>query len=810
MTRIAVDRPLPDRRTVLEAVGSAPAPVGEASLLRLRPLYYPVYRLETAYRDDGEDRTTTLVVDGTYAGGEDHLANYAESVAATTSVAPDDRHDADATMYLPSEGDPDGTATLFEEWMEDARDRLDREGPGGERERERLRDVYDLPAAFGPRTYRGVEDVTQLFLPFWIAEFGHEGGDTGRFLTLRDAGEVADGSAPDRHAWLSERIAESDPFTEAYRDGPGLVGDAAPDDGAADDEPVTPDGVDLSADRLLEPPPDRTFDDVGGMDSLLDTLRRKVIDPLRRPERFDRYGLGTVNGVLLHGPPGCGKTHVAGALAGELDRSYVPLSPTELTSKWVGEAADNVADVFAVARANQPSLVFVDEIDAVAADRSGDMTNTERQMVNQLLTELESLDGEDVVTVAATNLLEEIDDAVLRSGRFDERIEVPPPDAPAREAVLDVHLADRPTADDLPLGEVAARTAGYAASDLALIAEEAARRALADDAPVGPDHLLAAVDDVESSIPGWVDAYDDLGGETTASFGDAGERRVREPPAVELDAGELVDPDPTPSLSEVAGAAEQRRRLRARVVDPALNPDPYEEYGLGRPSGALLYGPPGCGKTFLSRAVAGELDVPFVRIRPADLLGVSAESPEEAAADVAAIARANQPCVLFLDDLDALSGHGSVAGRAHRRLLEAVATELRGLTDEAVVVLGATHLVEDVHEDLRRSDTFDERIEVPPPDADTRRAVLADAIPDDLLAPGFDWERVLAATAGYSCGDLLLVAETGSRRALRDDERLRADHLLAAVRNHRSAVADWPDRTQYSDSEYGSDLRYIS
>ncbi|MUV91014.1 AAA family ATPase [Halapricum sp. CBA1109] len=157
------------------------------------------------------------------------------------------------------------------------------------------------------------------------------------------------------------------------------------------------------------------------MNELKSTLEEAVVDPLERPEAYEEYGIGAVSGVLLHGPPGCGKTHVAGALAGELGFGMVETTPADFTSKYMGQPADNVAEVFEIARANQPCLVFVDEIDAVAGAREDDMNTSEQQMVNQLLRELEAVADEDVVVVGATNLIEDVDRAIRRSGRFDER-----------------------------------------------------------------------------------------------------------------------------------------------------------------------------------------------------------------------------------------------------------------------------------------------------------------------------------------------------------------------------------------------------
>ncbi|MFB6151294.1 MAG: 26S protease regulatory subunit [Haloarculaceae archaeon] len=302
------------------------------------------------------------------------------------------------------------------------------------------------------------------------------------------------------------------------RDGSSANADAGATGGSNAD---SPDEVDADGDgegdvadasEYLEDPPDLDFDDVGGMSDLKQTLIEKVVDPLERPELYEEYDLGVVNGVLLYGPPGTGKTYVTRALAGKLDYNFVEVTPSDLTSSLVGEAADNVADLFAVARDNQPCLVFVDEVDAIAGQRSGgaQKTQSERQMVNQILTELSDIQGEDVVVFAATNLLESVDDAIKRSGRFDERIEVPPPDPAARSAILRVHLRDRPVlTEEIDWETIEDRTEGYSASDMELVATDAARKALQDAREadeirrITQDHLEAAIEETESSLADW-------------------------------------------------------------------------------------------------------------------------------------------------------------------------------------------------------------------------------------------------------------------------------------------------------------------
>lgn len=261
---------------------------------------------------------------------------------------------------------------------------------------------------------------------------------------------------------------------------------------------------------FLEDPPDMDFSDVGGMTDLKETLKDQVIDPLERPELYEQYDLGIVNGVLLHGPPGTGKTYITKALAGELGYNFIEAQASDITSSLVGEAADNMEELFTVARDNQPCLLFLDEIDAIAAERDGggNKTMSESQMITQFLTEMSDIKGEDVVVVSATNLPDSLDGAAWR--RFDERVEVPPPDATARAAVLRVHLRDRPVVtEEINWDEIKAATDGYSSSDLEIIASKAARSALkqARDedgiVPISQTHLETAVEETESSLDAW-------------------------------------------------------------------------------------------------------------------------------------------------------------------------------------------------------------------------------------------------------------------------------------------------------------------
>lgn len=347
----------------------------------------------------------------------------------------------------------------------------------------------DRAARFYRKAAKTVERIAEVEPSETLAEKQHNLADNLRTAAsqLEETGAIQKGSQVDS------------------TDGGGSpsAGDA-PDSDDSGDTDETPEA---DPEQFLEEPPDQDFSDVGGLSELKETLKDKVIDPLERPALYDEYDLGVVNAILLYGSPGTGKTYVTEALAGELGYNFVDVSATDITSSLVGESADNVADLFAVARDNQPCLVFIDEIDALMASRSGgsQKTQSQRQMVNQFLTELTETRGEEVIIVGATNLPDEVDDAAI--SRFQERIEVPPPDASARAAVLRVHLRNRPVLhDEIDWEAVKDQTAGYSARDLEIVATESARIALAearkndDLQPITQSHIEAAIETTEPAL----------------------------------------------------------------------------------------------------------------------------------------------------------------------------------------------------------------------------------------------------------------------------------------------------------------------
>ncbi|WP_226005730.1 AAA family ATPase [Natrinema salinisoli] len=838
---VEIDRMVPAAGAIKHSLEAyATEAVGpDAELTRLHRVLYPVFRVEYRYERESRlpwgDETThgVTLLDGLWADNHAALQRYRSETDSLESVSLDaydlglDRPGLGRTVLLDFQVPTQRARRLLPERLADVAEshRFDDPASITSSYVEGLVDTFGLPSDLDPAAFDGIADVTRLYLPFWVCEV-YRPDERDLIGVVRDPEDTReDNDSP--HEWLSaffrtdkSRLARyahtsirqptdpsgaddsgSDSSDSTDPDGQtGDPGDGRDDSasdaaetaderstatGGADDrgepqsgssEPVQPETAELDAETLVDPAPDRCFADIGGMADLEQTLRRTVIGPVERPDQFREYGLDPVSGVLLHGPPGCGKTYVAGALAGELDYSFLKVTPADLSSKYMGKPAENVQDVFAIAEANRPCVLFLDEIDAIASAREDQSSTSERGMVNQLLTELEAV-SDGVLVLAATNLLEDVDDAILRTGRFDERIEVPPPDAAAREEILEIHLEERPVVDDLALESVVDRTAGYAASDLEYIATDAARRALRDDDLIDSEHLLAAVEAVDSSVPDWA------GG----ALGDG--KTITQPDGVDLSARSLVTPTVDRGFDDVGGMDDLKERLHDTVIDPLENADRYAEYGLGVTSGLLLHGPPGCGKTHVAGAFAGELDYSFLEVAPADLTSKWMGKPARNVADLFEIARQNAPCVVFLDEIDGIAGARTDGGNAsQRQLVNQLLTELESLGDEAVVVVAATNRITDIDDAVLRSGRFDERIEVPPPDATARREILRVHLADRPVAADISWEAVVDATDGYAASDIALLADNAARRAMRASDRVRERHLLEAVAETDSSL----------------------
>jgi SpoVK/Ycf46/Vps4 family AAA+-type ATPase len=480
----------------------------------------------------------------------------------------------------------------------------------------------------------------------------------------------------------------------------------------------------------IESPPPLTFDDVAGFEDVKSSLQTKVIDPFENPA-YEQYDIGKINGVLFYGPPGTGKTYLAEALAGELGYNYIQLNTSDIVSTTVGESVERLEELFTAAQEYQPCLLFFDELDAITSDRNqATMTQHQHQTVSTMLEWVADINesDENVLVVAATNRPDALDSAMKRTGRFDTTIKIGIPDADTRLAILEHHLKSRgPPAEELFLDSefcnaFATRSAGLSASDVTEVAESAHRLAIRsqEETPyVRESHVFKALEDV---------------------------REKREQDIV----GEFIAETPDLSFADVGGLDEVKSTLEKKVIDALDDPDRYEQYGLDPPTGILLYGPPGTGKTYLSRAVAGEADVTYLSVSGSDILSKWVGEAAENIRKLIERAEATQPCILFIDELDAIAGQRSATGMSHSEasMVNELLTGLSKLDDEDVIVIATTNRPDKLDDAVTRSGRMDERFEISPPDAEARVEILKVQLRDRPVdLESIDWTEIAELTA---------------------------------------------------------------
>ncbi len=514
---------------------------------------------------------------------------------------------------------------------------------------------------------------------------------------------------------------------------------------------------------LSEPVPEvevtrrTTYEDIGGLHEEIQRIREMVELPLRHPEIFQRLGIDPPKGVLLHGPPGCGKTLLARAVANESDANFFAINGPEIMSKFYGESEARLRKIFQDAEKNAPSIIFIDEIDAIAPKRGEVTGEVERRVVAQLLASMDGLKSRgNVIVIGATNRPDALDPALRRPGRFDREIEIGIPDRAGRLEILQIHTRGMPLAEDVDLKKLAEITHGYTGADLAALCREAAMKALR--------RYLPKIDLEEKRIP-----HEILDQMVVNSEDFMNAFREITPTAMR----EVYVETPNVKWEDVGGLEEVKEALREAVEWPLKNPEVFTRMGIKPPKGILLHGPPGCGKTLLARAVATESEANFISVRGPEIFSKWVGESEKAVREIFRKARMAAPSIIFFDEFDALvprRGMGIADSRVTERVISQILTEMDGLiTLQNVLVIAATNRPDIIDPAVLRPGRFDRIIYVPPPDEEARLKILQIHTRGMPLAEDVDLADLARRTAGYSGADLEALCREAALNALRRD-----------------------------------------
>lgn len=494
---------------------------------------------------------------------------------------------------------------------------------------------------------------------------------------------------------------------------------------------------------------------VGGMGAQLQRVRELIELPLNHPEIFRTLGIDAPKGVLLHGPPGCGKTLIARTIAEEAEANFFTISGPEVIHKFYGESEAHLRKIFQEAAKSAPSIIFIDEVDAIAPKRENAAGDVERRVVAQLLALMDGLDArENVVVIAATNLPNALDPALRRPGRFDREIEILIPDRTARREILGIHTRNMPLADDVDLDELAQHTHGFVGADLAALCRETAMAC-----------LRRLVDELDFSGGALNQQQLAKIGVTMADFQHG--RKAVEPSAIR----EVFVEVPAVGWDDIGGLEDIKEELRETVVWPLEHADLFRSLNTKPAKGLLLAGPPGCGKTMLARAVATECGVNFISIKGPELFSKFIGESEKAIRDVFRKARQAAPCIIFFDEIDGMaanradeSGDSGVAQRVLSQLL----SELDGVEElTGVFVLAATNRPDAVDAALKRYGRFERTIQIGLPDQASRLEILRTQFRNKPLDPAVDLQELAARAENLSGADLAALASRAARNAIR-------------------------------------------
>lgn len=533
-----------------------------------------------------------------------------------------------------------------------------------------------------------------------------------------------------------------------------------------------------------------TYEEIGGLRTQTKRMREIVELPLRHPEVFTRFGIEPHSGILLYGPPGCGKTLIAKVLASESEANFYSINGPEIMNKYYGETEARLRDIFKEAKENSPSVIFIDEIDAIAPKREEAYGDVEKRVVAQLLALMDGLtERGHVIVLGATNRPESVDPALRRPGRFDREIEISVPNADGRLEILHIHTRGMPLNDDVDLKTLAAELHGYTGADIKSLCREAAMKSLRNYLPeIDMETEKISSDILQSMRVSLQDFYDAM--------------HEIVPTAMR----EFYVESPKVWWKDVGGLDDAKRTLRDNLITAIKEPAKFQKMGIKPPKGALLYGPPGCGKTLLARALATESGANMILVRGPEVLSKWVGESEKAIREIFRKAKASSPCIVIFDELDSFartkSGEDSGVGE---RLLSQLLTEMEDGGASRVIVIGISNRPDLIETSLLRPGRLDLILYIPPPDEKGRLEIIKILTRPMPLSGDVDLKEIAVATKSYSGADLVAICRESAVHAMQNDSiKVGSADFAAALKLVKPSI------TKIVDEWYGAIKENIS
>ena len=522
-----------------------------------------------------------------------------------------------------------------------------------------------------------------------------------------------------------------------------------------------------------------TYEEVGGLRREVKAMREIVELPLKHPELFVRLGIEPHSGILLYGPPGCGKTLLAKVMASESEANMFPINGPEIMNKYYGETEAKLRDIFKEAKDNSPSIIFIDEIDAIAPKREEAYGDVEKRVVAQLLALMDGLnDRGNVIVLGATNRPDSVDPALRRPGRFDREFEISVPNEDGRLEILEIHTRGMPISDDIDLKDLSSELHGYTGADIKSLCREAALKSIR--------RYLPEIDLETEKIPSEVLQSMQI---KLVDFYDAMHEVV--PTAMR----EFYVERPKVWWQDVGGLDDIKKSLTDNLIMAMKEPSKFTKMGIKPPKGALIYGPPGCGKTLLARALATETGANMILVRGPEILSKWLGESEKAVREIFRKAKSSSPCVVIFDELDSIARLKSGEGGTGETILSQLLTEIEEGISSRVAVIGITNRPDVLDNSLLRTGRLDLVLYVSPPDEKGRLEIIRILTRKMPLANDVKLQEIAVATQNYSGADLAALCREAAVEAMRNDlPKISSNHFANSLKRVRPSITKEVDQ----------------